>query len=1035
MSTNPKDIRFRVSTNAFNEQYYVNSRNNIEDPIFTGFTFNIDEKHSPLFFGGKNYTTSETLRSPDGTDTTLAEKIEENLAKVNKYAITGNPDTYDISTLPAKDPFGSTNGRKPGYGLWDKYYMDSVFSGADISPYGATDYIYMVDKVTDGAYTDDYGAVDLGNGTPTTSRYNSYNETLSSDPDLNMQSQAMDDLIDEKIPDHNTYIFFDNDKWDIRLDQEGVIKNLIEFLKSNPESTVLVSGYASKDRATAEHNWDLSINRAEKIKNELISNGISSSRITTAYYGDTVQPFEGIKNRAVTCQVNGIVSQVSALQYKITKEMSEITPDVVNAHKDLLDQAETAKKNYTKTINSKYKEYNDELTDLTSDVDKKLKEVQLELNEYKDEMSKYQSLLQSTIDKKDEYRGKIQEIYNQFEKYVKYINKEDLESERKDFNNIDIKYSVFYKNIKSEIIPITIDDVTNKFADELKQLGGDDLDQNCFKMTLAVDKTRLSSVKINPETEARINKLKELIAEESKKIYGVHEDGRPGTENDPAEGSLCDLYQTALDKVQNDDYSKQKNKINELTEIFDNYDDLQEYNNYQSGKNVTEKNLPSIDYTMSPQEEENPTLYNERINRAKRTRAMYEVPQTVYDILGFIRGMYSLTSEYPYAMQTVTGLDEAYKKYFDMKDPYMGSGDGKITISCLDYLDMRVSSMFNKYFNAVYDRQYRRERVPINLRRFQCSIFVHDIRNFKNSITNDMVDNSGDLSLITEIALNCLSAIEFKFYDCEIVPEETGGIFENVTNLPNNDMRTTNFTFTYGNCIINFLPFEDLRKYVLGNKENKDLKPVKNDDTIKSAYTEYPDGTTRRDGEFEEEYQKVIGNPVINNRLSTNIGSLVDDSGNKVLNEGGDRNFRRWFDRSELGNVNNNDYREYIRRDSAVAVDDHYKTTIVNNFALNSVSNKNQELTMMDDALRRIVIGISASTGIPVPGVADALNIKFIDPIINEKNMELPGLKEIGNVNTDKPTNEKTTDYVGTVAGESKQTDLVNDLGNVEKQD
>ena len=175
-------------------------------------------------------------------------------------------------------------------------------------------------------------------------------------------------------------------------------------------------------------------------------------------------------------------------------------------------------------------------------------------------------------------------------------------------------------------------------------------------------------------------------------------------------------------------------------------------------------------------------------------------PRTVLDMLGFISGMKKLTTQYPYIIQGVTGLDNAYNKHYGIKDPYLGSGDDKITLTCLESLDLRVSSMFNRYFNAVYDREYRRERVPINLRRFNCSIYVHDVRNFVSGI-NFSVENR-----ILEMTSMYYSVIEFRFYDCEIVPEETGNIFDNISNEAPSDMKKTNFTFTYGNCVVNFVP-------------------------------------------------------------------------------------------------------------------------------------------------------------------------------------------------------------------------------------
>jgi hypothetical protein len=395
---------------------------------------------------------------------------------------------------------------------------------------------------------------------------------------------------------------------------------------------------------------------------------------------------------------------------------------------------------------------------------------------------------------------------------------------------------------------------------------------------------------------------------------------------------------------------------------------------------------------------ENPTMYNAvqfadetdeqyavRVEQKRNSRQTFEVPQTVYDMMGFIRGMKDITTKYPYTLQSISGLDEAYKKYFEVKDPYLGSGDDTISIECLDYLDLKVSSMFNKYFNAVYDHQYRRERVPINLRRFNCSIFVHDIRNFKNSLNGGEFPGGGDLRPLVEMALNYVSAIEFKFYDCEFIPEETGGIFENVSNVSYSEPAKTKFTFRYGNCVINFLPFEDLRKYLF-QTELENIKPKTFTETVGSSSNE-------------------------DNKFHSYADENVDDG-----------NFRRWFDKSVLGNVNNNDYRDYIRRDSSVAVDDHYKTTIVNDFANNSVVNKNAELTMLDDALRRIVVGVSASTGLPVQGVPDALNIGFIDPIINEKEPQ-GVLRDIGKLDSENKRNPEFIDFLGNVNEDKKQKD------------
>jgi len=1011
MSTERIDIRY--ANNAL-EQYYRNSRNNIEDPIFTGFTFDIDVLHSPLFYAlaGTEYQAAEILRSAGGMDTTLAKIIEDKLSDMYKYNIIGFPDSYEINTLAAKDELSSSDRRKIGYGLQDKFYLDNVL-------YGAADYIYMVDKVSVGTYSDDLGVTDVGNGTPSSNVYNDYNNTLN-DLQNDIQAQVAADMARDSIPaNQHVDIFFDLDQHNIRDDMKGEAQRLLDFLSENPESNVLLEGYASKDKATYEHNMNLSKDRVNEIKNYLIGKGIDPSRITTSYYGDTVQPFdENIMNRAVTCMIEGVVSTESMLEMEIEKREKEIEKDVAD-HNTNMGLYDTAKQKYMEAISkgdvnpetgevtgaSDYKVAQSKLKQIEQGIDSQRYGLESELADLKSDMEKYLAIMQGN-NGKEEARQKIDYIYSKYKELVDYFKEGKDNSEYKDkYSYIDAIFSCPDEN--------TIQNLVNgeRLTDEQKKT-----DEEYYKKVYEVIKTAISEKPIKDTAVTMRANLKEEISNLEKEIFGVHPGGRIGSETDPAPGSLCYEYLQAKTKMDNDDYSIASRKIDEMKDVYNNLDDIQRYNEVAASKNKTTRNMPTIDYGVQTDENGSPVedlaSYEARIRKIRDSRVTYEVPQTVYDMMGFIRGMEDITTKYPYVLQTVTGLDEAYKKYFDLKDPYQGSGDGKITIECLEFVDMRVSSMFNKYFNAVYDRQYRRERVPINLRRFQCSIFVHDIRNFKNSLNFDRSSNSSDFAKIVELALQYLSVIEFKFYDCEIVPDETGGIFDSVTNLPNNDMRKTNFTFKYGNCVINFFPFEDLRRYLI-QKPVEDIEPGR---TINEFV----------DKDFNEDYLKATENPIINDRIATpNSVGTVDDG-----------NFRRWYDRSELGNVNNNDYRDYIRHDSSVAVDDHFKTTVVNNFAMNSVVDKNKQLTAMDDALRRIVVGISASTGIPVKGVVDALDVRNIEPFLTQKDWDTPVIKNIGNVNNSKVVDTDTMEYIGEVENKEKEKPKdITDLGKVDNEE
>ena len=999
MATDKIDMRFFDKTSI--QKYYANSKNGIEDPIFTGFTFAIDTLHSPLFFIPDTYEdVVETLVSPNRTpadDNSLAKKIEERLKYVNQFAITANPDTYEINTINVKDPFGSNNSRRPGYGLFDTFDIDNV-------QYGATDYIYMVDKVTDGTYANETGVSDVGNGTPTTSIYRKYSDILA---DVDPTTLATQNELDSKVsPIKNIDIFFNCDKYDIRTDQKSIVDTVIKTMNDNPDCSVLLGGYADAETGNPPSNMTLSKNRVETIERALLSGGISGSRIRTMYLGDTVQPLVGPMNRVVRCVFDGDITTESTLELKIANEANSMTTqkptidsdtqgdttegnEILKEHTELEKAATNAEEEFNKLYKDPvYQQAIKYLDNINSVIELQKANIRVELDNFKRDMKSYQEKLNgdSSIESDD-----IDATYTKFLNFCEYIEtKKSNDNYDKQFEYITATVNKF---IESDVDKFTSE--INALSESRKESYNKQEDPyyKSYNKIWAVLKTTLDNIKVGDDTNKKIQEMKEKREETNKLLYGTHDDGRPGTEFDPASNSLLKKMNDAKEELDNDAYNTKTHAMHQLQDIRANLAKINDYNKYQEGKVDSPRILPTIDNQREGESNEN---YINRIQQERNSRQTYEVPQTVYDMIGFIQGMNSLTTEYPYVLQTVTGLDEAYKKYFEVKDPYMGSGDGKISINCLEFIDMRVTSMFNKYFNAVYDRKYRRERVPINLRRFQCSIFVHDIRNFSDTLRSS-ISGQEDYSMITKIALNSLSAIEFKFFDCEIVPEETGSIFDNVTNLPNGDMRNTNFTFTYGNCVINFLPFEDLRRYVLGLRDVNEIKP------------ETRTNITTNNNEYNGRY------------------SITNPSGSDLAG-----NFRRWYDRSVLGNVNNNDYRDYIRRDSSVAVDDHFKTTIVNNFAMNSLVNKNKELTEMDDALRRIVVGISASTGIPTSKVTDALNIGFIDPILNERDKAAPVVKDLGNVTNSTIINTDTTEYIGIVEGETNNSqDIVDDLGNI----
>lgn len=303
---------------------------------------------------------------------------------------------------------------------------------------------------------------------------------------------------------------------------------------------------------------------------------------------------------------------------------------------------------------------------------------------------------------------------------------------------------------------------------------------------------------------------------------------------------------TYEDKIYYNQYSQAVNMNKQLDKLkgIDNGKYLQ-----QLAKSVNPAKIQNVINTLNDEEGlKNQKKYQAVQNSIKSgyttenfsdKTVSYTAPKTFVELNEFKAEMKKIIQECPYILQEIEGLDTAYNKYFKVNDPYLGSGEDYITIKCFEALDLKVSSMFNKYFNAAYDRAYRRERLPVNLRRFNCSVFVHDIRNFKNSLSINSSIYKGNYStgnLILELAQNYVSVVEFKFYDCEFIPEETGNIFETISNAELGEQKMTQFTFSYGNCVVNFLPFHEFfKKNILSSGEESvqiidDLDNINDDD-------------------------------------------------------------------------------------------------------------------------------------------------------------------------------------------------------------
>jgi hypothetical protein len=712
----------------------------LEDPLFTGFTLDIDYITSPLFYT-INYS-DYGYPNVEG----MSDKIESALEYMYGNDISVD-EGYEILPLLSA---GILDGNKLGFGLQQNVYTDKPL-------YGATEYIYMVDKRNGGADQND-------------AKFNRFLESGGDPNSLNTY----------KLSDTVKTIINDSDRtWAERIKQQ------------NQEQISVCDDIMNDANVKSEHEKNKrELDEAISICNQNNKCNIDGKEYNESQLKQEIDKYNIFNNEFELFKqeiVDWVNSKITGYQNRVTAVYSENKCiQKISYYRDLSD---STKDKYVKELEKQFG-VDFKQNNIQSYIDKFIN-IFNELvtssgnNEYpKGKSDDGKSFLLSKTNGDIYIRKKF--IIDKFIDKLKYfglMNGDNFNGEIKIYSlkNAPDWSSSLYNNVSYFI--------EEYGSDKINDMVNDLMTYQC-DISMSFDEN-FTSDKIKNNLNA-ISKYENALDDIRSGLYGMDEYGNICDMTNPTPDSDYSIYLKAKEKYDNDDYS-QAEKLKSIA---------------QSGVSEMSKMISIDDHSQGIMDEN----YNESVKHniqpfeVSRYNSLV-VSQTVLDMLGFITGMKKMTREYPYVIQGVTGLDVAYNKHYGIKDPYLGSGDDKITLTCLESLDLRVSSMFNRYFNAVYDRQYRRERVPVNLRRFNCSIYVHDIRNFASKVRFDKDKNQMIIyNRILELTDMYYSVIEFRFFDCEIVPEETGNIFNDISNESPSEMKKTNFTFTYGNCVVNFVP-------------------------------------------------------------------------------------------------------------------------------------------------------------------------------------------------------------------------------------
>jgi len=140
---------------------------------------------------------------------------------------------------------------------------------------------------------------------------------------------------------------------------------------------------------------------------------------------------------------------------------------------------------------------------------------------------------------------------------------------------------------------------------------------------------------------------------------------------------------------------------------------------FKKAPEVSSINKPTNSYIIPYDEQEySSTKYLENANEPTRAQMLRE----------FIGKFNDLQDNYPYYFQSIDGISELLK--IDTAKGQRILDDKRITITCLEGLDLRMSYLLNLYRKIAWDDVYQRWVLPDMMRYFTLNIYLAEFRTF-----------------------------------------------------------------------------------------------------------------------------------------------------------------------------------------------------------------------------------------------------------------------------------------------------------------
>ena len=97
----------------------------------------------------------------------------------------------------------------------------------------------------------------------------------------------------------------------------------------------------------------------------------------------------------------------------------------------------------------------------------------------------------------------------------------------------------------------------------------------------------------------------------------------------------------------------------------------------------------------------------------------------------FKTALKAINNDMPWFWQSLSGLERIQQ--YNTKNAYLGGDDAKLTIDCLESINLTIAGLMHLYRTAVFDERKWSYILPANLRKFRMYVYVTEIRTIKNN--------------------------------------------------------------------------------------------------------------------------------------------------------------------------------------------------------------------------------------------------------------------------------------------------------------